>query len=57
MNLTSDNLPKSLPAFQLNSSINDPGLYILDSGLQAAVEVALTLGQPLLLTGEPGVGP
>ena len=56
MNLTSGNLPKSLPAFQLNSSINDTGLYILDSGMQAAVEVALTLGQPLLLTGEPGVG-
>lgn len=30
--------------------------YIPDSGLVAAAEVALALGQPLLLTGEPGTG-
>jgi len=30
--------------------------YILSEELKAAVEVALRLGQPLLLTGEPGTG-
>lgn len=30
--------------------------YILSAELKAAVEVALRLGQPLLLTGEPGTG-
>lgn len=30
--------------------------YIADSGLENAVNVALTLNQPLLLTGEPGSG-
>lgn len=29
---------------------------MLDEGLHAAVQVALALGQPLLLTGEPGTG-
>ncbi len=56
MNHTSNNLPKTLPAFLPNKHINDPELYVPDTGLQAAVEVALTLGQPLLITGEPGVG-
>ncbi len=56
MAYSSNNLPKTLPAFLPNRRLNDPGLYVPDSGLQAAVDVALTLGQPLLLTGEPGVG-
>ncbi len=30
--------------------------YVLDEGLRNAVEVALALHQPLLLTGEPGTG-
>jgi len=30
--------------------------YLPDEGLQGAVNVALYLGQPLLLTGEPGTG-
>ena len=30
--------------------------YLPDAGLQGAVNVALYLGQPLLLTGEPGTG-
>lgn len=34
----------------------DPEAYILQDGLRSAVEVALALGQPLLLTGEPGTG-
>lgn len=45
-----------LPAFVSNPRINDPGLYIPSPGLVDAVNVALALGQPLLLTGEPGTG-
>ena len=30
--------------------------YLADEGLSAAVNVALALGQPLLITGEPGTG-
>lgn len=33
-----------------------PQDYILHKGLKNAVEVAIALGQPLLLTGEPGTG-
>ena len=35
---------------------DDPGGYEPDPGLQAAVNVAILLGKPLLLTGEPGTG-
>jgi MoxR-like ATPase len=35
---------------------NSPEGYIADSNLVDAVNVALMLGQPLLLTGEPGTG-
>ncbi len=34
----------------------DPAGYLPDDGLVDAANVALLLGQPLLLTGEPGVG-
>jgi len=34
----------------------DPDKYIMHEELQSAVEVAIALGQPLLLTGEPGTG-
>ncbi len=33
-----------------------PEVYLPDEGLVAAVDVALMLGRPLLLTGEPGCG-
>jgi MoxR-like ATPase len=33
-----------------------PEKYIADPGLAHACNVALLLGQPLLLTGEPGTG-
>jgi MoxR-like ATPase len=33
-----------------------PAAYLPDDGLVNAVNVALLLGQPLLLTGEPGSG-
>ena len=34
----------------------DPAKYLLDGDLLDAVNVALLLGQPLLVTGEPGTG-
>lgn len=34
----------------------DPVSYIMGEGLRNALEVAIALGQPLLLTGEPGTG-
>ncbi len=47
---------KALPEFQFNHRLNDPSLYIPSKELVNAVNVALALGQPLLLTGEPGTG-
>jgi MoxR-like ATPase len=35
---------------------DDPAGYVADEGLRDAVNVALALGQPLLVTGEPGTG-
>ena len=46
----------ALPDFQNNPKLNDPALYIPSDALIDAVNVALSLGQPLLLTGEPGTG-
>ncbi|MCB0584721.1 MAG: MoxR family ATPase, partial [Phaeodactylibacter sp.] len=45
-----------LPEIPLNEKINDPRLYLPPHGLVGAVNVAINLGQPLLLTGEPGTG-
>ena len=36
--------------------LHDPARYRADDGLKDAVNVAVTLGMPLLLTGEPGTG-
>ena len=36
--------------------LTDPRAYLADEGLVDAANVALTLQQPLLLTGEPGTG-
>lgn len=47
---------RKLPPIHLNPRINDPKLYIPSDGLVHAVNVALALSQPLLLTGEPGTG-
>jgi MoxR-like ATPase len=44
-----------LPAY-VPPSFDDPAGYVARPGLRAAVNVALTLGQPLLVTGEPGSG-
>ena len=45
-----------LPDFYQNDKINNPALYLPSDALVDAVNVALALGQPLLLTGEPGTG-
>lgn len=45
-----------LPSQSHNERINDPKLYLPSQELADAVNVALTLGQPLLLTGAPGTG-
>ncbi len=37
-------------------TLDNPSDYIADTALTDAVDVAIILGQPLLLTGEPGTG-
>ena len=46
---------KNLPLPQREAETR-PATYDTDEQLRAAVETALVLGQPLLLTGEPGTG-
>lgn len=45
-------LPQEAPPLSFDS----PEGYLAEPGLRAAVNVALRLGQPLLVTGEPGTG-
>ncbi|MCG8462913.1 MAG: MoxR family ATPase [Holophagales bacterium] len=40
----------------LERGLEDPSGYVADDGLREAVNVALHLGRPLLLTGPPGSG-
>ncbi len=47
---------RELPVIKRDPTINDPKLYMPSPGLIDAVNVSLALGQPLLLTGEPGTG-
>jgi MoxR-like ATPase len=47
--------PKELPAHE-PAALRKPEHYIADSGLVDAVNVALMLRQPLMVTGEPGTG-
>ncbi len=54
--LYSKDKQRDLPTIKRDSSINDPKLYMPSDGLVDAVNVSLALGQPLLLTGEPGTG-
>ena len=54
--LYSESGQRELPKIELNEKINDPRLYLPPKGLVSAVNVALNLGHPLLLTGEPGTG-
>ena len=44
--------PSKLPFPDIN--INDPAHYIPNPALVSALEVAIALGQPLLVTGQPG---
>ncbi len=46
---------RRLPA-PLGQGLDDPRGYVADDGLREAVNVALHLGRPLLLTGQPGSG-
>jgi MoxR-like ATPase len=45
-----------LPLLETPAALDDPAGYMAEEGLRDAVNVALALGQPLLLTGEPGTG-
>jgi len=45
-----------LPAFEKIGTLDDPAYYIAEKALRDAVNVALSLGQPLLVTGDPGTG-
>jgi MoxR-like ATPase len=47
--------PVDLPWQSWAGSVNVEG-YIVEEGLRMAVNVALVLGRPLLLTGDPGTG-
>ena len=47
---------RQLPDFMDNERLNDAQLYIASDALRNAVNVAINLGKPLLLTGEPGTG-
>lgn len=55
-NIYSRNEKGVLPTTATNEKLTDPKLYVPSTGLMAAVNVALHLNQPLLLTGEPGTG-
>ena len=50
-----NNTPATLPVSRRAEFIK-PENYLADPGLRDACNVALLLGQPLLLTGEPGTG-
>lgn len=45
-----------LPLFARASRLDSPEYYLAEKGLRDAVNVALALRQPLLVTGEPGTG-
>src|SRR5258708_8697541 len=47
---------ETLPPFERPDILDDPRLYLADTPLRSAVNLALALGQPLLVTGEPGTG-
>ena len=46
----------ALQPLSIETRADDPRGYIAEDGLRDAVNVALALGQPLLVTGEPGTG-
>jgi MoxR-like ATPase len=58
MNFYADHQQKGIPAFddRLLKRLKSGENYLLSPALQRAVDLAIFLGQPLLLTGEPGTG-
>ena len=54
--LTLEQRDQQLPEAENITDLEIPANYIASDGLKDAVNVALTLGQPLLITGEPGTG-
>lgn len=46
----------TLPPFERSEDLDHPRHYVADDGLRNAVNVAVALGQPLLVMGEPGTG-
>lgn len=55
-NLYTKSTQRDLPTIKQDKSLNEPSNYLPSQGLMDAVNVALNLGLPLLLTGEPGTG-
>jgi MoxR-like ATPase len=51
-----DELVEAFNKLRLNYNVRDAQSYITPTGLTQIVNVALNLGLPLLLTGEPGTG-
>lgn len=47
---------KVLPPFEALRQLTDSRGYLADPALRDAVNIALIMGQPLLITGEPGTG-
>ena len=54
--LSKRNPAVELPLFRKVDEFDHPAGYVAEDGLRDAVNVALSLGQPLLVTGEPGTG-
>lgn len=48
--------PRKLPTTNIRDEWSRPQGYVASKDLIAAVNVAVTLGRPLLVTGEPGTG-
>lgn len=55
-NQKTDKREAMLSRAEREDALHHPAHYIADDGLKYAVNLALTLGQPLLLTGDPGTG-
>ena len=55
-NLYTKSTQRDLPTIKQDTAFNEPSNYLPSQGLMDAVNVALNLGLPLLLTGEPGTG-
>jgi MoxR-like ATPase len=56
LNAYSGNERNSMPDFNNDERLKSPSRYVASAGLKNAVNVAIHLGCPLLVTGEPGTG-